>query len=132
VYSERILSNQNLTPRCVGARAPRCSRRHRWRRKCNERPTLLDSSTATMRFLLWLLLLGLSVAPTAQQDASGGRGNIAAQMGGEWKDVPYKVHSKLHDDCLQGNVTAVRGSSIASFLSSRARSESSVHTLHVR
>lgn len=65
-------------------------------------------STARHRhvhFMLWLLLLLLAGAPvpTAQQEAGG----IAAQMGGDWKDVPYKVHTKLHDDCLQGNVTAV-------------------------
>lgn len=54
--------------------------------------------------LILLVLLVAFVHPTAQQELGG----IAAQMGGNWKDVPYKVHTKLHDDCLQGNVTAVR------------------------
>ena len=56
------------------------------------------------RLLRLLLRAAALAAPAAQQPD----GEIASQMGGQWKDVPYKVHSQLHDDCLEGNVTAVR------------------------
>lgn len=61
---------------------------------------------ASALLLLPLLLLAVRLRTSAPQAPT--KGGIAAQMGGEWKDVPYKVHTQLHDDCLQGNVTAVR------------------------